>query len=114
MLIIDKTAKTWFVNVGAFRLPHPLREGIFFDPAVKCLVEEDEWMLTQPTLIPTTIDEDTSEIQLVPTQPGSPQFDLAADQEAARAAAEKLVTDKADRKSKKDADKPAETAEVAQ
>lgn len=104
MQVIDQTAKTWFVNVGAFRLPHPIREGVFFDPAVKYLVEEDDWMKTQPTLVETTIDGDTSDIQLHPSQPGSPQFDLQADQEAAAAAAQKLIDDKAERNQKKKAE----------
>ena len=97
MQVIDNTAKTWFINLGAYRLPHPFREGVFFEPGVKCLVDEDDWMRTQPTLVETTVEEDTSDRQLEPTKPGNPQFDKEADDAVAKAAAEKFVSDKAAR-----------------
>ncbi len=91
MKIIDSDATTWYTNLGAFRLPHPFREGVNFEPAVKYMVHVDDWMKLQPTLVETTVAEDLSEVQLHPKQPGSPQFDKAEDDAAAAAAVAALV-----------------------
>lgn len=116
MKMIDQAAKTWFVNIGAFRLPHPFREGVIFDPAIKYLVEADDWIHSQPTLVPTTVDEDTSDVQMHPTQPGSPQFDKAADDAAAQASVDKYIAEKKPEliQAKKASDKTAAKARDAE
>ncbi len=56
MQVIDKDADTWYVNTGAFRLPSP--EGHIFESGVKYKMHQTKWMAGQPTIEPTTIDDE--------------------------------------------------------
>lgn len=94
MQTIDKHAKTWFQNLGAYALPHANRTDVVFQPGTKYRIEADEWMLTQPTLVETDVDEDLDHLQLQPKAPGSPQFDKEADDKAAAEAVAKHVAKK--------------------
>ncbi len=66
--LIDKgdDAK-FYVNLAAFRLPHPERaDKLVFEPGVKYKVIPDAWIKGQPALKETDLDEDTSSQQLYP------------------------------------------------
>lgn len=95
--VIDKGAG-FYVNLGAYALPHAFREGLVFHPGIKYQVEEDSWISGQPTMSKTTLDEDTTDAQLVAKTPGSPQFDREADEEAARRAAADYAAKEPERK----------------
>ena len=78
MTVIDKTAKTWFVNTAAFRMPHPTRPEVIFEPGIKYLIDQDEWMKGQPTIIPTDMSEDVEDKVLKPEQPQGPKIEKPA------------------------------------
>ncbi len=64
----------WFINIGAFRMVDP-ETGHFFEPSVKYKIKATVWMEAQPTIVATTIEEDTSERQLTPKEPNSPRVE---------------------------------------
>lgn len=74
MVIIDKAATTWFVNIAAYRMPDPTT-GHIFEPGVKYRIHETEWMKGQPTIEQTDMEEDVSEKVQKPKQPRGPRVD---------------------------------------
>lgn len=77
--IIDKSATTWFIHTGAFRMLDPTT-GHIFEPGVKYKLEQSEWMKGQPTIKPTNEDEDVEVLE--PHKPGDRAIALAAAEEA--------------------------------
>lgn len=69
---IDKDAKTWFINTGAYRMNDPTT-GHNFEPGIKYRIKESVWMTGQPTIVETDMDLE-HEIQ-VPKQPRGPRVD---------------------------------------
>lgn len=96
--IIDRGVSTWFVNIGAYRLPHPLRPGVIFESGQKYQINPDAWIDAQETLKVTDPDQDHEDEQLYPKEPGSPQFDAEADRLAAEEAAKKFAAGEEERK----------------
>jgi hypothetical protein len=72
--VIDKASTTLFVNVGAYRMHHPLRDH-YFEPGVKYLIDSDDWMAGQPTLVETDMAEDVTPKVQKPKQPNSPKIE---------------------------------------
>lgn len=51
--IVDEDG-VWVTNSGAFRLPHPLREGVFLEPGTPTQIKLDGWILGQSAV---TVEE---------------------------------------------------------
>jgi len=76
MQVIDKDGE-WFVNTAAFRLPDPTT-GHLFEPGVKYKIKKTEWMESQPTIKPTTVDEDVDVLQ--PHKTGDAVLSMGAEE----------------------------------
>jgi len=51
--IHDEDGDSWYTNSGEFRMPHPTRVGLFFEPGQATRVNTDAWIESQPVLVVT-------------------------------------------------------------
>lgn len=48
--IFDDDGEIWIRNIGDFRMPHPTRERLIFEPGQPTKVHGDDWISGQPVL----------------------------------------------------------------
>lgn len=48
--IHDEDGDSWYTNTGAYRMPHPTRVKLIFEPGQMTRVNTDAWIKGQPVL----------------------------------------------------------------
>lgn len=65
----DEDGNSWITNRGDFRMPHPTRVGLFFEPGQPTKVNTDAWIQGQPVLAVTDmLGDDITAAEEKPTE----------------------------------------------